>query len=61
MSNLIPFQFDGKDIRIEMDHNDQPWWLLDDCCIVLEIEDIHRAASRIDIKYRRKTPVLARD
>src|SRR5262245_22255046 len=61
MSNLIPFEFSGQQIDVQVDEDGNPWWMLEQCAHVVSLTDIGRAASRIDTDYKRKTHVLARD
>ena len=46
MSNLIPFQFDTKEIRVFLDGNQNPWWVLSDACAALGIANAPDAARR---------------
>ena len=47
MSNLIPFSFEGKSVRV-IKQGDAPHWVLTDVCKVLEIGNSRKAASRLD-------------
>lgn len=52
-SNLVPFQFEDKNIRVLMiDGN--PWWFATDVCAVLEIGNTSDAISRLDPDERQK-------
>lgn len=47
MSNIIPFSFEGHEVRVTT-HNDEAHWVLADVCAVLEIGNSRKAASRLD-------------
>lgn len=47
MSNIIPFAFEGADVRVMM-RVDAPWFVLADVCRVLEIGNPRQAATRLD-------------
>lgn len=57
MSDLVPFNFDGRQVRVIVDLEGNPWWVAADVCAVLGIADAHRAASRLDEADRRSTPI----
>ncbi|ASC05166.1 BRO family protein [Acetobacter pasteurianus] len=44
---IIPFNFEGAEVRVN-DRNGEPWWVLADVCKVLEIANAPHAASRLD-------------
>lgn len=46
-TNLIPFSFEGKSVRV-IKQGDAPHWVLVDVCTVLEIGNSRKAASRLD-------------
>ncbi len=46
-SNLIPFSFEGAEVRV-LDQAGEPWWVLTDVCSVLEIRNAPDAANRLD-------------
>ena len=46
-TNLIPFSFEGKSVRV-IKQGDTPHWVLVDVCTVLEIGNSRMAASRLD-------------
>jgi len=46
-SNLIPFSFEGTEVRV-LDQTGEPWWVLTDVCQVLEIANSRDAATRLD-------------
>ncbi|GAB2567214.1 phage antirepressor [Leucobacter ruminantium] len=48
MSNqIVPFAFDGRDVRVVLIDN-EPWFVLADLCRVLEIRNVGNAAARLD-------------
>lgn len=46
-TNLIPFSFEGKSVRV-IKQGDAPHWVLVDVCSILEIGNSRKAASRLD-------------
>lgn len=46
-SNLIPFSFEGAEVRV-FDQIGELWWVLTDVCKVLEIRNSRDAADRLD-------------
>ena len=55
---MIPFQFESHNVRVQLDEHGEPWWMLDECCTVLGLADPHRVATRIDPDDRQKAPVI---
>jgi len=47
MTALIPLHFDHADVRMAL-LGDQPWWVLNDVCALLEIANPRDAATRLD-------------
>lgn len=45
--SLSAFSFEGADVRV-FSRSDEPWWVLEDVCKVLEISDAPKAATRLD-------------
>ncbi|MDF7673535.1 BRO family protein [Acetobacteraceae bacterium ESL0709] len=46
-SSMLPFSFEGKEVRIfELDNT--PWWVAADVCSILEIVNPTRAIERLD-------------
>ncbi|MEE8663511.1 MAG: phage antirepressor [Acetobacter sp.] len=45
--NLIPFSFEGTEVRV-LDQSGEPWWVLSDVCAVLEHTNSRMAAQRLD-------------
>jgi prophage antirepressor-like protein len=55
MADIVTFRFEDLDVRVEMDDASAPWWVLQDCCAILGLPQVHRAASRIDPDDRKKS------
>ena len=47
MSNIIPFDFKGKNLRVVM-VNDEPHFVASDACEILEIVNVSQAIGRLD-------------
>lgn len=47
MNDLIPLQFYAHDVRMVM-RDEQPWWVLNDVCQVLDLANPRDAATRLD-------------
>lgn len=47
MTALIPLHFDHADVRMVL-LGDQPWWVLNDICAILEIANPRNAAKRLE-------------
>ena len=45
--SMIPFNFDGTEVRV-LDQGGEPWWVLADVCTVLEVRNSRDAADRLD-------------
>ncbi|WP_215762477.1 phage antirepressor KilAC domain-containing protein [Acetobacter sp. P1H12_c] len=45
--NLIPFSFEGTEVRVN-ERGGEPWWVLSDVCSVLGIANVGNANSRLD-------------
>ena len=56
MSNIIPFSFEGHEVRVTA-HNDEAHWVLTDVCAVLEIGSPHKAATRLDEDEKGRTTI----
>lgn len=48
MPDLIPFQFDSKEIRVLIHENGEPWWVLADACAILGLGNPAEVARRLD-------------
>ena len=60
MSNIIPFQYESKEVRVIQDEHGDPWWVAKDVCEILGLESTHKAVERLDEdeKGRKKIPTL---
>lgn len=58
MSELVPFNFDGNQVRVIVDLEGNPWWVAGDVCAVLGIRDASDAVSRLDPDDQGSTPVV---
>lgn len=47
MSNLIPFSFEGSEVRV-LERDGDPWWVLADVCVVLDIKQAASSARQLD-------------
>ncbi|MBB6251405.1 BRO family protein [Nitrospirillum iridis] len=47
MTAVIPFSFEGANVRV-LDREGAPWWVLSDVCRVLEIGNTSDASRRLD-------------
>ena len=48
MSEIIPFKFKSKKVRVILDENSEPWWVAKDVCGVLDMVKTDRAVSGLD-------------
>lgn len=48
MSNIIPFNFNDRNVRVVQDDNNQPWFVLTDVCRILGIKNATDVAKRLD-------------
>jgi prophage antirepressor-like protein len=48
MSNIIPFNYESKEIRVVQDENGNLWWVVKDICSVLGLTDTGRAIQILD-------------
>lgn len=53
MSQLIPFEFDGKSVRVVTDENSELWFVAVDVCKVLDHSNPSVALSRLDNDERK--------
>jgi anti-repressor protein len=49
MSNLIPFNFKGHDIRVIVDDNGEPWFVAMDVAEILGYSDTNKMTSKLDL------------
>lgn len=45
--NIIPFDYEGSQIRVVM-QNGNPWWVATDVCTILDHSNVSQAVSRLD-------------
>lgn len=53
MNELIAKQFEGKQIRVHIDEQSEPWFEASGVCEVLEVQNVSDACSRLDEDERR--------
>lgn len=54
MSNIIPFDFNGFEVRVFQDQNDDPWFVLTDICNAMDLSNPSSVAQRLDEDERSK-------
>jgi prophage antirepressor-like protein len=47
-SSLVPFEFEGRQIRVFTDEQGEPWFVAADVCSTLGIGNVSQALSRLD-------------
>lgn len=57
MKDLIPFNYQGKQVRTIM-ITGEPWFVAKDICDILDLDDVRRAVERLDDDERSLTPVI---
>lgn len=57
-TDITPFQFDAHQVRVIMDLEGNPWWVLMDVCQAIEISSHRTALTRLDPQDVGKTDVL---
>ncbi|MEY2343153.1 Bro-N domain-containing protein [Acidithiobacillus sp. IBUN Pt1247-S3] len=57
-SNIIPFAFNKKAVRVITDEHGEPWWVATDVCKVLGLEQVSRALSRLDADEKMTMRIL---
>ena len=48
MGDIIPFQYEGKAVRVLRDERGEPWWVAVDVCKVLGLDNPTRALEPLD-------------
>ncbi len=48
MSNIIPFEYQSKEVRIIQDENGEPWWVTSDICDILGLSNPSEALRGLD-------------
>jgi len=46
--NLIPFEYEAKQVRVVQDEHGEPWWIAKDVCDVLELTDVGKSVEKLD-------------
>jgi len=57
MTDLIPFDYSGRQVRTLM-RDGEPWFVAADVCAVLDLDDVRRAVERLHEDDRTQTPVV---
>lgn len=57
MSDIVPFEFHGNEVRVIVDEHGVPWWVVNDVCTALGIVNVGNAVSRLDEADVRTTDV----
>ena len=62
-TELIPFDFEGRPVRVVTDAQGEPWFVAADVCAALHLPDTHKAVARLDDdeKGRNSIPTLGGD
>ena len=45
---LMPFDYEGREIRVVKDEQGDPWFVAADVCVVLQLPETHKAVARLD-------------
>lgn len=45
---LMPFDYEGREIRVVKDEQGYPWFVAADVCAVLQLPETHKAVARLD-------------
>jgi prophage antirepressor-like protein len=57
MSNIVPFEFDGSQVRV-IEEAGEPWWIVRDICGILGLDDARKTMDRVDEDERKIFPVI---
>lgn len=57
MSEIVPFNFDGNQVRVIVDLEGNPWWVAADVCDALGLADVSDAVGRIEDADRGTAPI----
>lgn len=57
LSSITPFDFNGAAVRVLVDEDGSPWFVVNDVCSVLKITNPRNAVDRIDGGYVRQADV----
>lgn len=47
-TELIPFDFEGRPVRVVVDAQGEPWFIAADICAALALPETHKAVARLD-------------
>lgn len=45
---LMPFDYEGREVRVVKDEQGEPWFVAADVCAVLQLPETHKAVARLD-------------
>ena len=45
---MIPFQFESHNVRVQLDAHGEPWWIAADVCAILGLKDVSRSVARLE-------------
>ncbi len=48
MSNIIPFNYESKQIRVIKDNEGNPWWIASDVCEIIGLSNTTEALRNLD-------------
>lgn len=57
MTEIVPFNFDGAQVRVIVDFDGCPWWVAADVCSALGLLDVSDAVGRVDEADRGSAPI----
>lgn len=46
--HIVPFDFEGRAVRVITDAQGEPWFVAADVCAILQLPDTHKAIARLD-------------
>ena len=56
MNTLIPFEYEGKSVRV-VNKEGEPWWVAKDVCDILGLTDARKSVNLLDKDERNSIPV----
>ena len=48
MSNIIPFNYESKQVRVIKDNEGNPWWIASDVCEIIDLSNTTEALRNLD-------------
>lgn len=54
---LVPFDFEGRPVRVVTDAQGEPWFVAADVCAILELPETHKAVARLDDDEKDRNPI----